>query len=121
MNKLKDLINRCKFGVFVSANEHRDYYETAEHHLEESKSYELSPCISDDVRQIMIETDTIIKVQCYPETPVSFYLIWHYDLDTALDEALACLKQQTAGIGKKEPRHGSGVSGKTSYERASAE
>jgi len=31
----KKLLARCKCGVFLIVNEHRDYYETAEQKLEE--------------------------------------------------------------------------------------
>ena len=39
----------------------------------------------------MIETDTIVVLQFYPDTPIGSYSIWHHDLDAALDAALSCL------------------------------
>lgn len=90
MDKLKDLMSRCKCGVFVTVNEHRDYYVTAEQSLEEMAGYECPPEITDEVRQKMIDTDTIINVHFYPDTPISSYDIYHHDLDAALDEALGC-------------------------------
>ena len=89
-DKLKDLLARCKCGVFLTVNQHRDYYETAENTLDEAQGHECPPEIEDDVRRVMIETDTIIRIQFYPRTPSSSYEIWHHDLDAALDEALAC-------------------------------
>ena len=91
MNKLKELMSRCTCSVHVTVNEHRDYYNTAAEHLEEAKGLECPPSISDEVRTKMVETDTIIKLQFYPDTPIGSYEIWHHDLDAALDEALACL------------------------------
>ena len=91
MDKLKELLSRCKCGVFVVVNEHRDYYQSAEQRLEELSLFECPSVITDEVRAKMVELDTIIDVQFYPDTPISSYSIYHYDLDAALDEALACL------------------------------
>lgn len=92
-DKLKQLIARCKCGVFVSINEHRDYYKSAADTLEDAKGYECPPEIEADVRAKMIETDTIIRVQFYPDTPIGSYEIWHHDLDDALDQALSCFME----------------------------
>lgn len=88
MDKLKQLLSRCKCGVFLTVNEHRDYYESAEHALEDARGYECPPSIASDVLAKMIETDTIIKIQFYPHTPIGSYEVWHYDIDLALDEAM---------------------------------
>lgn len=91
MEKLKELLARCKCGVYVTVNEHRDYYITAAQALDAAGGRECSPVIEPDVAARMIETDTIVCLQCFPDTPVGSYDIWHYDLDAALDIALACL------------------------------
>lgn len=91
MDKLKELLTRCKCGVFLTVNEHRDYYNTAAQALDEARGYGCPPEIEADVEARMIETDTIVRLQFYPDTPIGSYEIWHYDLDAALDEALACL------------------------------
>lgn len=93
-DKLKDLLSRCKCGVFVTVNEHRDYYETAAEHLGDAEGRECPPEIEDAVRAQMIATDTIIKIQFYPDTPIGSYEIWHHDLDAALDECLGILAEQ---------------------------
>ena len=91
MDKLKELLTRCKCGVFLIVNEHRDYYQTVEQRLEEVAGYECPPEIAPEVRAAMIATDTMIDLQFYPDTPIRSYRIVHYDLDAALDEALNCL------------------------------
>lgn len=91
MNKLNELIARCKYSVEVSANDHRDYYQSVETALEEFDICMQGVALEPEVRAKMIETDTIIAVQFYPETANSFYIVLHYDLDLALDEALECL------------------------------
>lgn len=91
MDKLKELLIRCKCGVYLTVNEHRDYYDTAAFALDEAKGRECPPEIEPDVENRMIETDTIVRIQFYPDTPIGSYEIWHYDIDAALDAALACL------------------------------
>lgn len=89
MDKLKQILARCKYGVFLTVNEHRDYYITAEEEISGAKAYEYPPDLSPEVEAKMIETDTIIRLQFYPDTPTGSYEIWHYDLDAAIDAALA--------------------------------
>ena len=89
MDKLIELISRCKCEVTVTANEHRTSYVKLEEWLADSEKHgglEINPSI----RQKMVETDTMINIQFYPDTPVGFYDIYHYDLDAALDQALSC-------------------------------
>lgn len=92
MNKLKDLLSRCKCGVYLTINQHRDYYKSPSDRLDDYAGMSGAPLqITDEVRAGIIETDTLIEIQFYPDTPIGSYLIYHYDLDKALDEALACL------------------------------
>lgn len=94
MDKLKELMVRCQCGVFLHVNEHRDYYQKVESYLEDiqARQPENPLEIAVNVRTKMIELDCIIDLQFYPNTPISSYSIYHYDLDMALDEALACFK-----------------------------
>lgn len=91
MDKLAALLARCKCGVYLTVNEHRDGYESAETALDRFATYSCPPRYSDEVRAKMIETDTIIELQFYPDTPIGSYSLLHYDLDAVLDQALACL------------------------------
>lgn len=92
MDKLTQLLERCKCGAYLTINQHRDYYETAAVRLYEYYDFmECTPDVSDEVRAEMIKRDTIIDLQFYPDTPVGSYQILHFDLEAALDEALACV------------------------------
>jgi hypothetical protein len=91
-SKLLELMSRCKCGVFLSVNEHRDYYHLASEALEEFAQQECPPRIDPEVRAEMIARDTIIELQFYPDTPIGSYCILHYDLNAALDAALDCLR-----------------------------
>ena len=87
MDKLMKLLARCKCGVHLTVNDHRDVYETAEQALNNLADFEIDP----GVRAKIIETETLIDLHFYPDTPVGFYKVLHYDLDAALDEALAAV------------------------------
>ena len=91
LDKLEKLLSLCKCGVFLTVNQHRDYYETAQDWFKEHDRDQCPPEVSPDVRRVMIETDTVIEIHFYPNTPVGFYVIHHHDLSNALDEALQCL------------------------------
>lgn len=90
-DKLAALLARCKCGVYITVNEHRDSYLTAERALDDAMGYECPPEIEPETRAKMTETDTIVKVQFYPDTPIGSYSVWHYDLDAALLVSLGIL------------------------------
>jgi hypothetical protein len=92
MDKFKEILSRCKCGVFLVVNEHRNYHQAAKKRLEELDCLECPPDLAPYVRKKMIELNTIVDLQFYPDTPVGSYSVYHYDLDAALDEALECLR-----------------------------
>lgn len=85
MDKLNELLSRCKCGVHIDVNEHRDYYESVEEHVDYAA--EIDPGTLSE----MIKRDTVIRCQFYPDTPIGFYVVWHYDLDACLTACLAIL------------------------------
>ena len=91
MDALKTLLARCKCGVFLTVNEHRDYYETPAQRLEWYAGLECPPGISDEVRAGILSTETIVDLHFYPDTPIGSYHIVHHDLDEALRLALDCI------------------------------
>tara|TARA_R110000851_G_scaffold80063_1_gene176345 strand:- start:556 stop:819 length:264 start_codon:yes stop_codon:yes gene_type:complete len=84
MKKLQELIKNTKCSVTITVNNHRDYYETIEQYIDTKKR----KYISNDIWQKMIESDTCIELQVYPDTPIGFYVIYHYDIENAIDIAL---------------------------------
>lgn len=92
-DKLKLLLSRCKCGVHLTVNDHRDVYETVEQWLE--NMHDFAEDLEPDVREQMIANDTIIDLHFYPNTPVGFYKVLHHDLDAALEEALAITADPT--------------------------
>lgn len=91
MDKLKELLMKCECGVFIEVNQHRDYYQTAEQAILEDIERD-GEKLDDDVKAKMIELNTIVMIQFYPHTPIGHYVVYHYDIDKALDLALECLK-----------------------------
>jgi hypothetical protein len=91
MDALKTLLARCKCGVYLTVNEHRDYYETPAQRLDELDTRACPPRISDEVRAGILSSGNIVELQFYPDTPVGSHLIVHHDLDEALRLALDCI------------------------------
>lgn len=95
MPDLEALIAKCKCGVHLTVNGHRDYYESAEYYLQREGQREVDAGCDDwaspEVVRQMIERDTIIELQFYPETPIGFYKVWHYDLSQAVADALGVI------------------------------
>ena len=92
MEKLKKLMELCKASVSLEINHHKDCYQDVMDYLN-SRFFD-DEDLDDDTRRKMIELDTIIKLQFYPNTPIGSYCIFHYDLDVALDAALKILGER---------------------------
>lgn len=84
------LASLCKCSINIGVNNHRDSNDAASVHLDyyAASHNNGKPLASPDVIEGMIERDTIINVQCYPQTPIGFVSVYHYDLDAALDAAI---------------------------------
>ena len=92
MSKLQQLIDRCKHGIYLTVNEHRDNYMTAEQYLEDYRlSYECPPIIAPEVEAGIVRTDTLVELTCYPDTGIGSYQVVHYDAEAAMDEMLVIL------------------------------
>ncbi len=89
--KIKKLLEGCKCGVYIQVNAHRDMYITAKDKIEEIGKQECRPNIPIDILKKMIETNTVIELQFYPDTLIGSYTVYHYDLEAALDLALELL------------------------------
>lgn len=91
MNKLKELVARCKCSVQITVNDHRGIYQNAGDALSELRDGPNPPEIDADVKARMLYTNTIVHLQFYPNTPIGSYSVWHYDVDAAIEAALAHL------------------------------
>jgi hypothetical protein len=89
---IKTLTEMCKGPVYVEVNLHKSAYETVEEHIEEIKvSNGILP--EKETLKKMVEADTIIEIQCYPDTPNAFYKTYHWDIDLAIEEMIKTVKE----------------------------
>jgi len=93
MNKLKELLSKCKASVSITVNQHRDYYQSVKEYIEEQVQLDedLIEDIGLDVYKEMQKTNTIIEIHAYPDTPIGSYRVIHYDVDKAIDIMLTCV------------------------------
>ena len=77
-----------KCGLFITHNEHRDYYQTVEQFFEDRDAH------PDEIIDLpaMIAADEVWEVQVYPHTPIGSYVVYGPTLE-------ACLMRM------KDPRH----------------
>ena len=95
MEKFKELVSMCRASVEIGVNNHRDYYLTVKEYIEEAAMLdeELLNELDGDVYKKMIETNTIIEVHAYPNTPIGSYKLYHYDIDKAVELMIETIKQ----------------------------
>jgi hypothetical protein len=96
MVALMKLLARCKCGVYLTVNEHKDVYKSAKDKLQWFSEMECPPEIADEVRSGILSSGNIVDLQFYPDTPIGSYHIVHHDLAEALMEALACVGIESA-------------------------
>lgn len=90
MNKLKELADRCKNSVTITINDHRDFYElVTQNVIEDDKKY-----IAEAVWDEMVASDTVVRLQFYPITAIGHYVVYHHDIEAALDEALEIMNTE---------------------------
>lgn len=88
MEKFKELVSLCKASVEISVNDHKDYYESVEQHINEEDREN----IDKEVFEEMVKRDIVVKVQAYPNNPIGFFVVYHYDIDKAVDIVLDAVK-----------------------------
>ena len=88
MEKFKELVSLCKASVEISVNDHKDYYESVEQNINEKERENIKKDVFDE----MVKRNTIVKVQAYPHTPIGCYVVYHYDIDMAVDITLDAVK-----------------------------
>ncbi len=93
MDKLQKLIKGCKVSVHIEINAHRGVYEDIKDAIEEIEDLNEERCAEPGIRKKMIEKDTLIEIKMFPHYPGSHYAIFHYNINSALDEALECLEE----------------------------
>jgi len=88
MDNLNLLKTKCKAGIMLLINDHKNNYETVEEFFEKRRLLDEEFEIDSEIEKLMIEKDTVIEIIFYPDTPVGFHSELHYDIDLALKEAM---------------------------------
>jgi hypothetical protein len=90
MKKLQELTSLCKGSVTVRLNEHRGGYQSPLEYLREAfidETQDVAPEVLEEIER----SGQLVEIQFYPNSPVGFHLVKHYDLEKAIDEALATI------------------------------
>jgi len=93
MSDLSELVAACKCGVYVEVNTHRDVYESVDDYLG-NKDTAGTP---EDVLDGMRSSDSAVRIQFYPDTPIGFYTVHHHSVDAAVSAALRILADERKG------------------------
>lgn len=91
MEKLLELMALCKCSLSIEVNEHRSFYESVSEHLTNGNRGLDVP--DPEIYNRMVDTDTVITIQVYPNTPIGCYVVRHYDLEMALDDMIRILRK----------------------------
>ena len=94
VNRLQLLTEMCKCGVHLTINDHKNYYEDVNAYLHQLDRSACPPNIDKSVRKKMVETDTIVNLQFYPNTPIISYDLYHYDMDSLIEEAIKIVTKE---------------------------
>jgi len=84
--KLEELIKKCKCGVYLTVNEHRDVYQSVEERIDEINCIDENT-INDELKKRLIKANCIYELQFYPYTPIGFYVAYGESLEEVLREA----------------------------------
>ena len=89
MERLIYLSSKCKGGIILTIDGHKGCCTTIDKYI---NTPEFCGCkdgdIEDWIKDKIIELNTIVELQFYPDSPIGFYKIYHYDIEMAVDNAI---------------------------------
>ena len=88
---MKELVDLCKCSVGVEIDRFKDFYEGFDDYVENN---EIAKDVDPEILKEMRKRNTIVDVHFYPDTPVGFYEVYHYDLDMAIDIAIKVMREK---------------------------
>lgn len=77
-----------KAGLYLTHNQHKDYYETVEEHVNEYMNMSKDDFVSLEDYQKCVDTDELWELQWYPETPIGFHKVNGSSLEIVLQKAM---------------------------------
>lgn len=79
---------RHKAGLYLTHNQHKDYYETVEEHINEYANMGKDDFVSPEDYQKCVDTNELWEIQWYPFTPISFFKVCGSSLEIVLQRAM---------------------------------
>ena len=77
-----------KAGLYLTHNQHKDYYESIQDHINKYPNIDADYFVSPEDMQKCIDTDELWELQWYPETPISFHKVIGSSLEIVLKRAM---------------------------------
>jgi len=86
MEKLKKLVEACKFGLDICAKNHNPLFMNMWDYL---YKYSNEP---NEISDKIGNNENLIEITCYPDSAVGYFTVYHYDIELAIDEALTIIE-----------------------------
>jgi hypothetical protein len=80
-DKFEKLFSACQ--CTITLNDHHSYYQPLEEKIKEIQSIHKG-VLTEEIISGIIKNDRLIEIQCYPRTPIGFFVVAHYDIEEAL-------------------------------------
>ena len=87
------IVNRCKCGIYLEINGHRDSYQSIKDAIKEINISNKNE-IEEELAKKMIKENTIVSLQFYPDTPIGFYIVYGTSIGEVLNKAIKILEEE---------------------------
>lgn len=93
--KINRIVNICNAGVCIEINDHANHHMSVKQAIETDTppgiQEDMQEEVSEDVKIEMIKRNTMVCIHASPDIPVGKYMVYHYDLEKAVDEMMDVL------------------------------
>lgn len=86
--KLRSLLDGEYTSIHIEFNEHSSDYETAANAVQDMDDQDIGRWVSEEEKQKAIATNSIWRMQWYPNTPVGFCALMASSLEAVVNTAL---------------------------------
>ena len=86
MKDIESVLPKYNCALYITHNQHKSYYESVEDAVAEIDEREPDSWATPEERQRALDSDSIWRVQWYPDTPIGFYVVHASSLSAALQE-----------------------------------
>lgn len=93
MSRLEELAARCVAGVNLEINPHLREHKTAQQWVEHMEMLDLFDADA-GIRAEIIRRGTVVDLRFWPDSANGFHIVTHFDVNYAVDKALAILNAE---------------------------